>query len=185
MTEIKGSSAELNNEVDRTAAWDKPPYRRPVGRAVSARRIRGLISGGLLPMLSDMTAFEKRIASVLGDDNGLTPENVRRYCAYLKKHLTFPVRVTGIEDFQWEEPYVIGGWDQDEYEELKKTNPSYTDKFDLLDILSSESDDLIAVIKRISDDQTFQMDLSWLRCVDRKSPDYRTLDDYSVWFVNY
>jgi hypothetical protein len=29
------------------------------------------------------------------------------------------------------------------------------------------------------------MGLSWLRCVDKKSPDYVTLNDYSVWYVNY
>lgn len=132
-----------------------------------------------------MTASEKRIAAVLGDDNGRTPTNARRYRAYLKKHLALPVRVTGIEDFPWEEPYVMAGWDQDDYEELKKTNPSYTDKFDLLDIMNPESDDLIAVVKRISDGQTFRMDLSWLRCVNKKSPEYVTLNDYSVWYVNY
>ena len=40
--------------------------------------------------------------------------------------------MTGIEDFQWEEPYVIGGWSQKEYERLKKTQPSYRDHYDLL-----------------------------------------------------
>jgi hypothetical protein len=104
---------------------------------------------------------------------------------HLKKHLSLPLRVTGIEDFPWEEPYVLGGWDRNEYEEMKKTNPSYTDKFDLIDILDPESDDLIAKIRRISDGRTFQMELSWLRCVDKKSPDYVTLNDYSVWHVNY
>ena len=54
-----------------------------------------------------------------------------------------------------------------------------------MDILNPESDDLIAVIKRISDGQTFQIDLSWLRCVDKKSREYVTLNDYSVWYVNY
>jgi hypothetical protein len=104
---------------------------------------------------------------------------------HLKKHLSLPLRVTGIEDFPWEEPYVLGGWDRNEYEEMKKTNPSHTDKFDLIDILDSESDALIAKIRRVSDGQTFQMELSWLRCVDKKSPDYVTLNDYSVWHVNY
>ncbi|MFH1037463.1 MAG: hypothetical protein V1789_02180 [PVC group bacterium] len=132
-----------------------------------------------------MTASEKRIVAMLGDDNGRTSKNVWRYRAYLKNHLTLPVLVTGIEDFPWEEPYVMAGWDQNEYEELKKTNPSYTDKFDLLDILNPESDDLIAVIKRVSDGQIFQMGLSWFRCVDKKSPEYLTRKDYSVWFVNY
>ena len=132
-----------------------------------------------------MGASDKRIAAVLGEDDGRTPKNARRYRAYLKKHLAFPVRVTGIEDFPWEEPYVMGGWDQNEYEELKTTNPSYTDEFDLLDILNPGFDDLIAVIKRVSDGRTFQMELSWLRCVDKKSSEYLALNDYSVWFENY
>jgi hypothetical protein len=132
-----------------------------------------------------MKTSEDRIAAVLGEDNGRTAKNARRYRAYLKKHLPLPLLVTGIEDFPWEEPYVMGGWDQEEYNELKKTNPSYTDRFDLLDILNPESDDLIAVIKRVSDGQTFQIELSWLRCVDKKSQEYVTLNDYSVWYVNY
>lgn len=132
-----------------------------------------------------MKTSEDRIAAVLGEDSGRTAKNAIRYRAYLKKHIAFPLRVTGIEDFPWEEPYVVGGWDQAEYKELKKTNPSYTDKFDLLDILNPESDDLIAVIKRVSDDKTFQIELSWLRCVDKKDREYVTLNDYSVWYVNY
>jgi hypothetical protein len=132
-----------------------------------------------------MTASEKRISAILGEDNASTLENACRYRVYLKKHLTFPVRVTGIEDFPWEEPYVVGGYDEDEYEELKKTNPSYTDIFDLLDILDAESNDLFAVIRRGSDGKIFQIELSWLRCVDRKSPEYVMLNDYSVWHVNY
>ena len=132
-----------------------------------------------------MTASERRIAAILGDDNEQTLQNARRYLAYLKAHLKLPVRVIGIEDFPWEEPYVIGGWDEDEYEELKKTNPSYTDDFDLLDILGPESGDLVAVIKRVEDGQTFQIPLSWLQCIDEKSPEYIAMDDYVTWHVNY
>jgi hypothetical protein len=132
-----------------------------------------------------MKASEKRIAAVLGEDNQRTPRNARRYLAYIKIHLPLPLRVTGIEDFPWEEPYVMAGWNKEEYEELKKTNPSYTDKFDLLDILNPECGDLIAVIKRVSDGQIFQIELSWLRCNDKKSPEYVILNEYSVWQVNY
>ena len=132
-----------------------------------------------------MDKSEQRIHAVLGDDNERTPKNARRYLVHLKKHLSFPLRVTGIEDFLWEEPYVFGYRDRNRYEEMKKTNPSYTDEFDLIDILDPESDDLVAKIRRGSDGQTFQMGLSWLRCVDKKSPDYATLNDYSVWYVNY
>jgi len=132
-----------------------------------------------------MDKSEQRIHAVLGDDNERTPKNARRYLVHLKKHLSLPLRVTGIEDFLWEEPYVFGYRDQNKYEEMKKTNPSYTDEFDLIDILDPESDDLVAKIRRVSDGKTFQMGLSWFGCVDKKSPDYVTLNDYSVWYVNY
>ena len=132
-----------------------------------------------------MDKSEQRIHAVLGEDNERTPKNARRYLVHLKKHLSLPLRVTGIEDFLWEEPYVFGYRDRNRYVEMKKTNPSYTDEFDLIDILDPESDDIIAKIRRVSDGQTFQMGLSWLRCVDKKSPDYVTLNDYSVWYVNY
>jgi hypothetical protein len=131
-----------------------------------------------------MKAWQKRIEVVLGNDTGTTSKNARRYCEYLKKNLTFPIRVTGIEDFPWEEPYVMGGGDDEEYEELKKTKPSYTDTYDLLDILEPETDDLIGVIKRHSDGRTFSIELSWLRCIERKSPAGELLKDYSLWYVN-
>ena len=132
-----------------------------------------------------MKDWERRIHAVLGDDAERNSESARRYRKYLKKHLTLPIQVTGIEDFSWEEPYVLGGWDQEEYTELKKAKPSYKDEFDLLDILDTEDDDLIAKIRRVSDGKIFHMELSWLRCTDKKSPEYATLNDYSIWYVNY
>ena len=61
-----------------------------------------------------MDKSEQRIHAVLGDDNERTPKNSRRYLVHLKKHLSLPLHVTGIEDFPWEEPYVLGGWDRNE-----------------------------------------------------------------------
>ena len=71
-----------------------------------------------------MDANDKRIHAILGDDSKRTIRNAERYRSYLLEHLALPILVTGMEDFPWEEPYVFGGWDQREYEELKKTNPS-------------------------------------------------------------
>ncbi len=132
-----------------------------------------------------MNASEKRIQEVLGEDLHVSPNNLRRYRTYLKKSVKFPFRVTGTEDFPWEEPYVMGGWDEEEYEELKKTNPSYTDEFELLDILGPEDYDLVAVIRRTSDKQVFQIGLSWLTCAGKKSANHTMLKDYSIWKVNY
>ena len=96
------------------------------------------------------------------------------------------IRVTGIEDFPWEERYVIGGWDMREYEELKKTQPSYTDTFELVDIgQPEEHDDLVAEIERVSDGKVFHIGLSWLRTVKKSDPFYTTLNDFSVWHCNY
>jgi hypothetical protein len=57
-----------------------------------------------------MDKSEQRIHAVLGEDNERTPKNARRYLVHIKKHLSLPLRVTGIEDFPWEESYVLGGW---------------------------------------------------------------------------
>ena len=101
-------------------------------------------------------------------------------------HLPLPIRVTGIEDFPWEETYVLGVLDQEEYRELKESQPSYTDEFDLLDIGEPEEhEDLVAEIKRVSDGKVFKIGLSWLRTIDKKDTLYTTLNDYSVWHCNY
>lgn len=132
-----------------------------------------------------MNQQEQRIHTILGDDCERNRKNANRYRIYLKRHLSFPIRVTGIEDFSWEEPYLFGVWDKKEYERMKKTNPSYTDEFDLLDILKPEHDDLMAKVRRLSDKKVFRIELSWLKCIDKNSPEYFTLHDYSCWYVNY
>ncbi len=53
------------------------------------------------------------------------------YYEYLKKHLEFPIEITGIEDFHWEEFYYLGPGSADEYQRLKKTQPSFQDIFTL------------------------------------------------------
>lgn len=133
-----------------------------------------------------MNPEDKRIHDILGDDNNRTMENAIRYRSYLLKNLSLPIIVTGTEDFPWEEPYVIGGWDQQEYEKLKKTNPSYTDSFELQKLdPPDEYEDIVAKVKRLSDGRVFRIGLSWLRSIDDKSDAYILLDDYGVWHTNY
>jgi hypothetical protein len=133
-----------------------------------------------------MDADEKRIHAVLGDDSARTMQNAERYRAYLVKHLSLPVLATGTEDFPWEEPYVLGGWDQDEYEELKKTNPSYTDTFEIKALAPpNEHEDIVARVRRESDGKEFEIGLSWLSCEDEDSDAYTLLEDYGVWHTNY
>lgn len=132
-----------------------------------------------------MKEYEKRITAILGENQELSRKNANRYRAHLLKHLHLPITVTGIEDFPWEEPYVIGGWNKAEYEKLKKTNPSYTDTFELHDIKKADDEDLIALLKRTTDGKTFEVELSWLCATQKKTEAYTLLDDYSVWNVNY
>ena len=133
-----------------------------------------------------MDADEKRIHSILGDDTGRTMRNAERYREYLLKHLSLPIAITGREDFPWEEPYVFGGWDKKEYQKLKKTNPSYTDVFELQALEAPGADeDIIAKARRISDGKLFEIGLSWLCCQDEESEAYTLLEDYGVWHANY
>ena len=133
-----------------------------------------------------MDADEKRIYSILGKDNARTGRTAERYRVYLLKRLSLPFVATGREDFQWEEPYVLGGCDKREYEKLKKTNPSYTDTFELQALEApDEHDDVVAKVKRISDGRVFHIGLSWLCCEDEESEAFTLLDDYGVWHTNY
>src|SRR5690606_1593932 len=112
--------------------------------------------------MSNYDDMEKRLETVLGSDTEVCSGNLAKWRGHLLKNLTFPLRVTGTEDFLWEEPYVFGGFDADEYEELKKTNPSYKDQFDLLGIGKprADDDDLVAKVRRVSDQKMFKIDLS-------------------------
>ncbi|MGJ8640578.1 MAG: hypothetical protein ACSHYA_14410 [Opitutaceae bacterium] len=132
-----------------------------------------------------MKEYKKRLTSILGNNNEVSDENTNRYRSHLLKHLQLPITVTGIEDFPWEEPYVIGGWNKAEYEKLEKTNPSYTDTFELHGIEEADDEELIARLKRTTDGKRFEVELSWLCATERKTEAYTLLDDYSVWVVNY
>mgnify|MGYP001093810147 CR=1 FL=1 len=134
----------------------------------------------------------KRWDAVLGNAaEGTQEEALAAFFTHLKATLQLPCEVTGTEDFRWEEPYVLGGWSQQEYKRLKKTQPSYTDKYDLLDIEQggwSEwmmfDEDIVAKVRRKSDGKEFDLGLAELRVTDKKSPNFQLLDDYAVWLVN-
>jgi hypothetical protein len=133
-----------------------------------------------------MEDWEQRIHSVLGDDSDRSGETALRYLAHLRRVLKFPLRVTGREDFPWEEPYVFGGWSKSEYTMLKKTHPSYTDIFDLIELLPPEEhEDVTAKIRRLSDKRTFTLGLSWLTTGQEDTPEFQILDDYATWHANY
>ena len=136
---------------------------------------------------------EERIEKILGDIEDVDFEDsIDTFFEYLQSHLSLPCEVTGIEDFGWEEYYVMGPGNQKKYEKLKKKQPSYKDKYQLYKIIrNAESrwamyadEDLGACVRRISDGKEFVLGLSELEATDKKSKNYELLDDYSVWFVN-
>jgi hypothetical protein len=131
---------------------------------------------------------EKRIIVILGTKKlDVTRKTLSTYLKYLKNHVETPCQLTGIEDFEWEEAYVFGFGSKREYEKLKKTQPSYTDKFNLIDFIDDiddEYDGIFVNVQRLSDKKQFILPLADLKSTDRKSKNYQLLDDYSVWFVN-
>ncbi|RLB61007.1 MAG: hypothetical protein DRG80_04600 [Deltaproteobacteria bacterium] len=88
-----------------------------------------------------MDAQDKRIEKILGSECERNSENALKYLDHLQKNTKAFCILTGVEDFPWEEPYVMGGRSQKEYEKLKKNNPSHTDQFELIELLPPENDE--------------------------------------------
>ena len=135
-----------------------------------------------------MDEQDKRIAKILGSKAvpSANQKTLQAYRDYLKASLEFPCHLTGIEDFPWEERYVFGFGSKAEYERLKKTQPSYSDTFELLSLDEIDADyGIMARVKRVSDKKEFALPLADLEATDEGSKNYQLLDDYSVWFVNY
>lgn len=137
----------------------------------------------------DFDEQEKRIRQILkagkSDEIWKSPRTVACYRQYLKENICRPCLLTGIEDFLWEERYVFGYGDPEEYEELKKTRPSYTDTFELIEIEDEPEEQIFVTVKRLSDKKVFQLELDWLEAVEQESDNYMLLHDYSVWYVNF
>jgi hypothetical protein len=138
--------------------------------------------------MTDTKAQENRIEKILGEDNlDVSDESLEMYRSYLQKHIKLPCELTGIEDFRWEEFYILGLGDKKEYEELKKTRPSYQDVYTFISFDDQIEDmyGLMVKVKRISDRKQFVLPLADLKATDKKSPNYQLIDDYAVWHVNY
>ena len=141
-------------------------------------------------MDKDINKQKMRIAKVFPkgiEDISKSTGTLEIYREFLKSNLDNPVNITGIEDFDWEEFYVLGPGSQKEYEKLKKTRPSYTDKY-ILESIDDEYDEhfgLIANVIRECDKKVFQIPLADLKALDKNTKNYQLLDDYSVWCVNY
>jgi hypothetical protein len=132
---------------------------------------------------------DERVIAILGTINlDVSKANLKTYLKYIKHQIEFPCLLTGIEDFDWEEFYVFGPGSQKEYKELKKTRPSYTDKYNLISIvdkIENEEDGIVVEVERVSDKKRFKLPLAELEETNKKTRNYQLLDDYAVWFVNY
>ena len=143
--------------------------------------------------MTRIDAQDARIAEIVGDDEESSFEDgVDKFYHHLQKSLQLPCDVTGIEDFRWEEYYVIGPGDPKEFERLRQNQPSFRDKFELLAIEADvdsewmlfDGEDLAGHVRRRSDGKEFYLGLAELKAVARKSRNYQLLHDYAVWFVN-
>jgi hypothetical protein len=133
-------------------------------------------------------AEEKRISILLdSQDTSVTETNSQKYYKYLKKNVQTSCVLTGMEFFDWEEPYLIGGWSAVEYENKKLTNPSYTDRFKLVGFIDKIDDwkGILVKVKRLSDKKIFELPLWDLKLIDKKSSAYLLISDYSSWMTNY
>jgi hypothetical protein len=143
--------------------------------------------------MTRLDAQDARIEAIVGNDEETSFDDcVDKFYDHLSKSLQLPCDVTGIEDFRWEEYYVIGPGSPKEYERLRKNQPSYQDIFELVAIeqeVYSEwmmfyGEDLAGRVRRKSDGKEFYLGLAEIKAVDKKSVNYQLLDDYAVWFVN-
>ncbi|MGD1806500.1 hypothetical protein ACP6PL_13825 [Dapis sp. BLCC M126] len=132
--------------------------------------------------------FEQKLEEIFGSTNlEVNLTNLKKYLKYLKQNLTIPCLVTGMEEFEWEEHYTIGPGTKKEYQKLKKTQPSYTDKFNLLK-LDNKLDlehGILAVLERTTDNRKFTLPLADLETVVEDSINGELLEDYSMWFFSY
>ena len=93
---------------------------------------------------------EQRIQAIVGGpiEDVDRDEARERFYRHMETHLELPCEVTGHSDFDWEEWYVFGRGDRDEYEELKKTQPSHSDRYELLSVNLDASEWMLFPIRQ-------------------------------------
>ena len=69
----------------------------------------------------------ERILNIIGVDSEadaiVTGENLQKYLEFLKENIEMPCMLTGIEDFSWEEYYVLGPGSEKEYNKVLHNLP--------------------------------------------------------------
>jgi len=139
--------------------------------------------------MSDFETRGERIQKILGDNHYDIDKGrlIEKYLLYLKESMESSCRFIWIEDFDWEEKYIFWFWDEEEYEKLKKKNPSYTDIFEFIefDELIEEEKQIFVKVKRISDKKRFVIALDLLEVKEKESKNFQLFEDYVYWYVNY
>lgn len=137
----------------------------------------------------NMDDQDKRIASIFDMDEvpEVTDETLRTYLQYIRDNVDTTCEITGIEDFKWEEYYIIGPGSKKEHEKLRKTRPSFMDTYKIIGFDDEPEDDygILVNLRRISDKKKFTLPLAELKVTYKKHSSYQTIDDFSVWFVNW
>ena len=129
----------------------------------------------------------ERIKGVLGKDCSRNPQNTLRFLKFLQRNVKASCRLTGIAEFDWEQAYLADGWGGAEYEEMKIKRPSFTDQFELEELVAPDSggDDIVACVKRVSDKKDFKIRLSLLEGIDFRDESFQFIDDYVAWYRYY
>jgi 5-formaminoimidazole-4-carboxamide-1-beta-D-ribofuranosyl 5'-monophosphate synthetase len=130
---------------------------------------------------------EARILKILGGDNAeVSDESLEVYLDYLKEHITKPCEFKFGQMLKWEEYYILGPGDKQEYERLKKTRLSCKDILTLvkLDDYIDDDEGLMVKVRKADGKKQYAVALIDLEVVDKKSPNYQLVEDYNVWFVN-
>jgi hypothetical protein len=137
--------------------------------------------------MNEEKAQEIRIEHILGENNlKVSYDSLEKFRSHIQSNIVFPCDLTGREDFNWEEIYLYGGGDKNEYAELKKTNPSFTDTYTFMsfDDEGEAVDGLMVKVKRLSDRKQFVLPLADLKVSDKATSNHELIHDYAVWYVN-
>ncbi len=87
--------------------------------------------------MDNFKSTTKLIVQIFGTETSpkVTEESLPQYRRYILDHFDRKTVLTGCDCFRWEEFYLLGPGYQQEYEELKKTRPSYADEYRMIDIM--------------------------------------------------
>lgn len=139
---------------------------------------------------SDLDSLDERLSQILGTKDevpGVDESTLQIFLRYLKENLEHPCVLTGSEDigiFGWEERYRFIN-NKKEYAQRRKKEPSYKDTYKLMSFANDVEYGIWVKAKRESDKKTFDLPLKDLEVKDRQSKNFRPVQDYVIWYVNW